>query len=154
MLVVLLNFDWNRAKPWFNARISEAIDCPFAIVGDLSPTWEKQAEQDRRWRALVPWPHGVAQDIHIRNPSGITATAPADASAMTLQPADMAIIKQFAFSLNPLALLERKISISLLELLHCFLDRLLGFFTVLWHFVLLSGLRAGPIRQFIAWGGS
>lgn len=74
-LVVLLNFGWNRAKPWLNARASEALGRPFTIAGDLSLSWEKQAtgtaEQDRGWRGLIPWPHLVAQDIHIRNPSEI-----------------------------------------------------------------------------------
>src|ERR1017187_8918883 len=102
-LVVLLNFDWNRAKPWLNARTGEALDRPFAIAGDLSLTWEKQAagpaEPDEGWRGMIPWPHLVAQDIHIGNPSDMTAPTPADTSAPPL-PADMASIKQFTFSLN------------------------------------------------------
>jgi cell division protein FtsW (lipid II flippase) len=34
MLVVLLTFDWNRAKPWLNARTSELLGRPFAINGE------------------------------------------------------------------------------------------------------------------------
>jgi uncharacterized protein involved in outer membrane biogenesis len=122
-LVVLLNVDWNRAKPWLNARTSEALGRPFSIAGELSLTWEKQAagptELDQGWRGMIPWPHLVAQDIHIGNPLAMTRTAPADTSAgaseTAPQPSDMASIQQFAFSLNPLALLEKKIVIPVLR---------------------------------------
>ncbi|MHB8167535.1 MAG: AsmA family protein, partial [Sulfuricella sp.] len=118
-LVVLLNFDWNRAKPWLNARTSEALGRPFAIAGDLALTWEKPAagpaEPDQGWRGMIPWPHWVAQDIHIGNPPAVTAPASSDMSAPAAAPADMASIKQLAFSLNPWALLEKKISIPVLS---------------------------------------
>lgn len=108
-LVVLFNLDWNRAKPWFNARTSEALGRPFTIAGDLALTWEKQiagpTKLDAGWRGMIPWPHLVAQDIHIGNPPAMTAQAPAE----------MASIRQFAFSLNPLALLEKKIIIPVLS---------------------------------------
>jgi uncharacterized protein involved in outer membrane biogenesis len=118
-LIALLNLDWNRAKPWLNARTSEALGRPFAIAGDLSLTWEKQAagpaELDGGWRGMIPWPHLVAQDIHIGNPPSVTAPRPIDRSATALLPADMARIKQFDFSLNPLALLDKKIAIPVLR---------------------------------------
>ena len=113
-LIVLANFDWNRAKPWLNARTSEALGRPFVVAGDLSLTWGKQAvgpaQADQGWRGMIPWPHLVAQDIHIGNPPAIVELAP-----KTPQPAEMASIKQFAFSLNPLALLEKKIVIPVLR---------------------------------------
>jgi hypothetical protein len=110
MLVVLLTFDWNRAKPWINVRTSEMLGRPFAINGDLSLTWEKPAavgpsEQDEGWGSIIPWPYLVAQDIHIGNPSNIKA----------LMPTEMASIKQFAFSLNPLVLLKKQIAIPILH---------------------------------------
>lgn len=108
-LIVLLNFDWNRAKPWINARTSEAIGRPFTIAGDLALTWEKQvvepAVPDQGWRKVIPWPHFVAQDIHIGNPPVMTSSAPTD----------MASIKQLAFSLNPWSLLGKNISIPVLR---------------------------------------
>lgn len=106
-LVVLLNVDWNRAKPWFNARTSEALGRPFSIAGELSLTWEKPAGPDDSWRSMIPWPHLVAQDIHIGNPPAMTASSEAKA--------EMAHIRAFAFSLNPLALLEKKIEIPVLR---------------------------------------
>src|SRR5664280_1569126 len=83
MLVVLLTFDWNRAKPWLNARTTEILGRPFAINGDLSLNWEKPAAvgpsgQDKVWGSIIPWPYLVAQDIHIGNPSGMTAPMSAD----------------------------------------------------------------------------
>jgi len=112
MLVVLLNFDWNRAKPWVNARTSDLLGRPFVINGDLSLTWEKptvvvgpSSGQDEGWRSKIPWPYLVAQDIQIGNPANIKV----------LMPAEMASIKRFAFSLNPLVLLEKQIAIPILH---------------------------------------
>jgi uncharacterized protein involved in outer membrane biogenesis len=102
-LVVLLNYDWNKAKPWLNAKTSEAIGRPFAITGDLSLTWEKQpmAERDKTWRDYIPWPHLVANDAYVGNPAGMDGK--------------MAQVKQFSFSLNPFALLGKRIEIPLLR---------------------------------------
>lgn len=108
-LILFLNFDWNRAKPWLNARTSEALDRPFVIDGDLTLDWNKQTPGATGvysgWRALIPWPHLVARDVRIGNPSGMEKTASED----------MARIQQFSFSLNPLALLDKKIAIPVLR---------------------------------------
>ncbi len=40
-IVLLLNYDWNRARPWLNSRVSEAIGRSFSINGNLALTWEK-----------------------------------------------------------------------------------------------------------------
>ncbi|MGZ3252757.1 MAG: AsmA family protein [Burkholderiaceae bacterium] len=112
-LIVLINFDWNRAKPWLNARTSEAIGRTFTIVGDVSLTWKtNDTDQDESWRGAVPWPHLVAQDIRIGDPATLSRAAD---TAGTASPADMAHIQQFSFSLNPFALLEKKIVIPLLR---------------------------------------
>lgn len=111
--IVLLHFDWNRAKPWLNARTSEAIGRPFTIAGDVSLTWKKtNAEQMPGWRAIVPWPHLVARDIHIGDPVAPSHATEADAA---LPASDMAHIEQFSFSLNPFALIEKKIVIPILR---------------------------------------
>lgn len=96
-LVVLLNYDWNKARPWLNAKTSEAIGRPFAINGDLSLKWEKQPlPGDAAWRDHIPWPHLIANDVHISNPAGMPAR-------------DMASVKQLSFSLSPFALLRHTI---------------------------------------------
>ncbi len=118
-LLVSLNLDWNRAKPWLNARTSEALGRPFVIAGDLSLTWEKQpaSARNRGWRARIAWPHLLAHDIHIGNPAGL-ASAPEPSQIMANQiiaNQEMASIRQIAFSLNPFALLDKTIAIPLLR---------------------------------------
>ena len=104
-VAILLTYDWNKARPWLNAKTSEAIGRPFDIKGNLSLTWEKpatvMAERDKTWRDLVPWPHLVANDVHVGNPKGWEG--------------EMASVKQFSFSLNPLALLDKRIVIPVLR---------------------------------------
>lgn len=104
-LIVLLNVDWNRAKPWLNARTSEAIGRPFAIDGDLSLSWRQQADAadiapQPGWRGLVPWPHLVATEVRVGEPPSMGTPA-----------AQMASVSRFSFSLNPLALLDKTIAI-------------------------------------------
>lgn len=127
-LVILLNYDWNKARPWLNAKTSEAIGRPFAIVGNLALTWEKpanaMADHDKTWRDFIPWPHLVANDVHVGNPEGIvdgSAKKKDDIKKDDIKPADiknnndMASVKQFSFSLNPLALLHKSIAIPVLR---------------------------------------
>jgi uncharacterized protein involved in outer membrane biogenesis len=102
-LIVLLNYDWNRARPWLNEKTSAAIERPFAIRGNLALTWEKQIlpERDRSWRDHLPWPHLVARDVHIGNPEAMDG--------------DLGSVGEFSFSLNPFALLQKEISIPVLR---------------------------------------
>ena len=60
------------------------------------------AERNRTWRDFIPWPHLVAKDVHVGNPAGMPAS-------------DMASVRQFSFSLDPLALLNKRIAIPLLQ---------------------------------------
>ncbi len=107
-LVVLHNFDWNRARPWLNTRASEAIGRPFAVAGDLSVTWaRKPGQTGEGWRSMVPWPRLLAKDIRIGNPS-TTSGGPAATT-------DMAAVDELAFTLNPFALMQKKISIPVLS---------------------------------------
>ncbi|MGK5012036.1 AsmA family protein [Janthinobacterium sp. MDB2-8] len=105
--VALLNMDWNRAKPWLNARASEALGRPFAIAGKLSLTWQQPPTAGQQsWRTYLPWPHLQAQDVRLGNPSAMAAT---DGEAQ------LASVRQLAFTLNPLALLDKKIIIPQLR---------------------------------------
>ncbi|MET0858013.1 MAG: AsmA family protein, partial [Telluria sp.] len=105
-LVILLNYDWNKARPWLNAKASEALGRPFAINGDLSLQWEKPASkisgQDSTWRDHIPWPHLIANDVHVSNPAGMPAR-------------DSASVSQMSFSLNPFSLLHKTIAIPVLR---------------------------------------
>ena len=103
-LVVVRNIDWNRARPWLNARISEAIGRPCAIRGALALEWARPHVEGRAatWRDQIPWPHLSARDVHISNPAGMPQ-------------GDMASIGQLAFSLDPFALLSKTITIPVLR---------------------------------------
>jgi uncharacterized protein involved in outer membrane biogenesis len=105
-IIFILTFDWNRAKPWLNDKVSEAIERPFAIRGNLAVHWEVPARAmapgGRTWRDWIPWPHLYADDVHVGNPPGLPAR-------------DTASVRQFSFSLNPFALLSHTISIPLLR---------------------------------------
>jgi hypothetical protein len=105
-VVFILTFDWNRARPWINAKVSEAIHRPFAIRGNLAVQWERpaatMAPAERTWRDHIPWPHLIANDVYMGNPAGMPVR-------------DMASVRQFSFSLNPFALLQRTIAIPLLR---------------------------------------
>ena len=52
-VIFVLTFDWNRAKPYLNDHVSQAIGRAFAINGDLMLTWKKP-EGETGWRAYVP----------------------------------------------------------------------------------------------------
>ncbi|CAB3734925.1 hypothetical protein LMG3458_05191 [Achromobacter deleyi] len=100
--VVIATFDWNRAKPMINERVTAAIGRPFAINGDLSVQWTREPDEGG-WRAWVPWPHVVANDISVGNPDW--AKAP-----------QFATLKRGEFSLSPLPLLSHRVVIRRIQL--------------------------------------
>ncbi|OIQ92494.1 putative assembly protein [mine drainage metagenome] len=112
-LALLVNFDWNRARPWLDARVSEALGRPVVIAGTLTLHWQAQRTGPASWRGMIPWPHWVAQDIHIGNPPDM-ALPGAGAEAPPLA-TEMARIKGLSFSLNPLALLDKRLVIPVLS---------------------------------------
>lgn len=115
-LIVVLNFDWNRARPWLNARASSALGRPVAIRGSLTIHWEKawqaragaDATPGKTWRDFILWPHLEASDVHVGNPANML-------TAVRNQAPELASISQFSFSLDPLALLDKKIIIPVLR---------------------------------------
>lgn len=100
--VVIATFDWNRAKPMINERVTAAIGRPFAINGDLSVQWTREPDEGGL-RAWVPWPHVVANDISVGNPDW--AKAP-----------QFATLKRGEFSLSPLPLLSHRVVIRRIQL--------------------------------------
>jgi uncharacterized protein involved in outer membrane biogenesis len=105
-VIFILTFDWNKARPWLNAKVSEAIERPFAIRGKLAVEWEiparRMAKSDRHLRDWLPWPHLIANDVHVGNPAN-------------MKQMDMARVRQFSFSLNPFGLLHHTIGIPVLR---------------------------------------
>ncbi|ASL25042.1 AsmA family protein [Azotobacter chroococcum] len=67
LVVLVATFDWNRLKPRINAQVSEALDRPFAIEGELAVRWRRPAEESG-WRAWVPWPQISAEALRLGNP--------------------------------------------------------------------------------------
>src|SRR5437764_3526706 len=104
-IIILLTFDWNRVKPWLDANVSTAIDRPFVINGNLAVHWDTPARSipkgERTWRDYIPWPHLVADDVHVGNPEGLPQR-------------DMASVRQFSFSLDPFGLLGHRIHVPVL----------------------------------------
>ncbi|WP_296227843.1 AsmA family protein [Ralstonia sp. UBA689] len=96
-VIFVLTFDWSHAKPYLNDHVSQAIGRPFAINGDLVLTWKKP-EGESGWRAYVPWPRLIANDITIGNPD------------WTKQP-HVATVHQLTFVLEALPLLAHRIVI-------------------------------------------
>jgi len=101
-VALLAAFDWNRAKPMLNERVSEALGRPFAIEGDLDVSWAREPGQPG-WRGWVPWPRVTAQDIWVGNPGW--ARAPR-----------FATLERIVFRLAPLPLLRKRIVIPHIQL--------------------------------------
>lgn len=103
-IVVFANFDWNRTKPWLSARVSEATERSFEIQGDLSVQWRRSDAENSGWRSFVPWPQISAENVVFGNPDWVRETP------------NIAQVRRVTFSLNPLALLGKKIKVNNLSL--------------------------------------
>jgi len=67
LVVVFLTFDWNRARPWVDDKVSQAIGRQFHITGDLKLGWQRPVTETG-WKRWVPWPRFTAQKITVANP--------------------------------------------------------------------------------------
>ena len=47
--IFVVTFDWNRARPWVDDKVTQAIGRPFAINGDLRVGWQHHAGE-HGWR--------------------------------------------------------------------------------------------------------
>lgn len=102
LVIVIATFDWNRAKPLLNEKVSEALHRPFAINGNLAVHW-RTAPEEGGWRAWVPWPHFTAEDITLGNPDW-------------LKEPQMVGLERVDFRLAPLPLIAQTISIPRIDL--------------------------------------
>ncbi|MDE1165823.1 MAG: AsmA family protein [Pseudomonas sp.] len=102
LVVVIATFDWNRVKPTLNAKVSEALHRPFAINGNLAVLWAREPEEGG-WRAWVPWPHFVAEDLSLGNPDWSKER-------------QMVGLKKVEFRLSPLPLIAQRIVIPRIDL--------------------------------------
>lgn len=106
--VFVATFDWNRARPWVDDKVSQAIGRPFAINGDLRVGWQHSAGE-HGWRAWVPWPRFSAYDVTIGNPGW--------AASQTFAKLD-----RISFDVEVLPLLDRVISIPSIDLVNPSVD--------------------------------
>jgi len=102
LVVIIATFDWNRVKPTINEKVSEALHRPFAINGNLAVKWQREPEEGG-WRAWVPWPRFVAEDLSLGNPQW----------SKTPQ---MVGLQKVEFRLSPLPLLAQRIVIPRIDL--------------------------------------
>ncbi|HVL77308.1 MAG TPA: AsmA family protein, partial [Noviherbaspirillum sp.] len=101
LIVVLLTvINWNFARPWLAERIEDGTGRSFAIHGDLEVRWRAPEQMQTGWRRFAPWPHFRAHQIELGNPEW-AETGP-----------NMLTVPQVDFTLNPLALLRRHVTIS------------------------------------------
>ncbi|CAB3757621.1 AsmA family protein [Paraburkholderia solisilvae] len=108
LAVFILTFDWNRARPYVNEKVSEAIGRPFAIEGDLKVGW-RHPVGEAGWRAWVPWPRFSAANITIANPD------------WTRQP-HFATLDEIDFQVKVLPLLAHDIVIPAIHLVNPSID--------------------------------
>lgn len=102
LVIIIATFDWNRLKPTINQKVSDELNRPFAIRGDLGMAWQRNRDEPG-WRRWIPWPHLHAEDIMLGNPPDI-----ADVTMVHLQRVDA--------TLSPLALLHKQIFIPWIKL--------------------------------------
>ncbi|MFZ6046184.1 AsmA family protein [Pseudomonas sp. CR3202] len=102
LLVLVATFDWNRIKPALNERVSAELGRSFAIDGELEVIWQRE-DGEGGWRALVPWPHFVAEKLRLGNPEWAKG-------------GDFVSLERVEFRVAPLPLLWRQLSIPRIDL--------------------------------------
>ena len=82
LVIFIKTFDWDRARPFVNEKVSAATGRKFEIVGHLSAKWARPANASG-FRAFIPWPTFTAEKVRIDNPAW--AKRPQFATADTLE---------------------------------------------------------------------
>ncbi|WP_144143402.1 AsmA family protein [Paraburkholderia sp. BCC1884] len=108
LVIFILIFDWNRARPYIDDKVTQAIGRPFAINGDLKVGW-KHPVGETGWRAWVPWPRFSAANITVGNPD------------WTKQP-QFATLDEIDFEVMVLPLLAHNIVIPAINLVNPSVD--------------------------------
>ncbi|MGE8161557.1 AsmA family protein [Paraburkholderia sp. NPDC080076] len=106
--IFIMTFDWNRARPYINDKVTQAIGRPFAINGDLKVGW-RHPVGETGWRGWVPWPRFSAANITVGNPD------------WTKQP-QFATLDEIDFQVKVLPLLAHDIVIPTINLVNPSVD--------------------------------
>ena len=104
LVIVVLTFDWNRARPYINEKVSASTGRSFVIAGDLQVKWKQGLNTEPGWRRYVPRPVISAQDVRMSNPDWATAGA------------QLASAKRIDVALHPLPLLQHRLVLTDLAL--------------------------------------
>ena len=104
LVIFVLTFDWNRARPYINDKVSQTIGREFAIKGDLDVRFRQGDPAEPGWRRYVPRPQISAADVYVVNPAW-TSTGPRLAS-----------VGNIVVSMHALPLLHKEVVITNLEL--------------------------------------
>lgn len=102
LMLFLELFDWNLLKPTINTRVSEALNRPFAIEGNLAVTWQREPDEPGL-RAWVPWPHVSAEQLSLGNPEWAKGE-------------HFVYLERVEASLSPVPLLWKTVSIPRIQL--------------------------------------
>ncbi|PRX31492.1 hypothetical protein B0G75_105277 [Paraburkholderia sp. BL18I3N2] len=108
LAIFILTFDWNRARPYVNDKVTQAIGRPFAINGDLKVGW-RHPVGETGWRGWVPWPRFSAANVTVGNPD------------WTKQP-QFATLDEIDFQVKVLPLLAHDIVIPTINLVNPSVD--------------------------------
>jgi len=103
LVLFIALFNWNRARPWLNQRLSSSIGRPMAINGDLTVDWLRNPDA-HGFANWIPWPRFIARDISIANPDWTKQRR-------------FATVQEVRFSLSPPALVGHTIDIPSLRLI-------------------------------------
>jgi uncharacterized protein involved in outer membrane biogenesis len=104
LIIFVLTYDWNRARPWINHKVSDTIGREFAINGDLRVRWHQGDATESGWRRYVPRPEISAREVHIVNPE------------WTRTGSRLVDVGSIVVSVHPLPLLHKEVVISDLAL--------------------------------------
>lgn len=108
LVIAVVTFDWNRARPWIDDKVSDAIGRQFAINGDLRIAWRRPVSE-QGWRAWVPWPRLIAHDVTIANPNWARTKY-------------FATLDAISFEVEALPLMARRIVIPAIDLVNPSVD--------------------------------
>src|SRR3569623_2192666 len=70
LTVFILTFDWNRARPYVNDKVTQAIGRQFTINGDLKVGLRRPVGETGL-KSWVPWPRFSAATITNANPERV-----------------------------------------------------------------------------------
>lgn len=104
LVVFVLTFNWNRARPYINHKVSETIGREFAINGDLDVHFQQGDASEPGWRRYVPRPRISAGGVTIANPDW-TSTG-----------SRLASVGNIVVTIHPLPLLHKEVLITDLSL--------------------------------------